>query len=95
LDNIGTRRYINKKVHDLVEFDEDGNPDPSTAIPYIDEGTEGFDGQVQVIIPYKTSCYECVMKGIGENNNKSYPSCTIASNPRVPEHCIIYASEIE
>jgi ubiquitin-activating enzyme E1 C len=46
LDNIGTRRYINKKVHDLVEFDEDGNPDPFTVIPYIDGGTEGFHGQV-------------------------------------------------
>ena len=34
LDNDMTRAYINKKVHELVEFDEEGNPNPSTVIPY-------------------------------------------------------------
>ena len=95
LDNIEARKYINKKVHDLVEFDEDGNPDPSTVIPYIDGGTGGFNGQVQVIIPYKTSCFQCVLNGVGEDKGKTYQSCTIANNPRVPEHCIAYAWVIE
>ena len=30
LDNIEARRWMNSMVHSLVEFDADGNPDPST-----------------------------------------------------------------
>ena len=60
----------------------------------INGGTEGFRGENLVIIPYKTSCFVCDKRVI-DDNRKVYPSCTIASNPRTPEHCIIYASEIE
>ena len=94
LDNIEARSYINQKVHDLVEFDEKGNPDPSTVIPFIDGGTEGFRGQTKVIIPYKTSCFDCAQELINTNRN-TFAMCTIAENPRVPEHCIEYAFTIE
>jgi ubiquitin-activating enzyme E1 C len=94
LDNIKTRSYINKKVHDLVEFDEEGNPDPATVIPFIDGGTEGFRGQTRVIIPYKTSCFDCAEELINVNRN-TFALCTVAENPRVPEHCIEYALTIE
>ncbi len=30
LDNIEARRWLNLMIHSLVEFDENGNPDPST-----------------------------------------------------------------
>lgn len=30
LDNIEARRWLNSMVHSLVEFNEDGQPDPST-----------------------------------------------------------------
>ena len=94
LDNIEARSYLNQKVHDLVEFDQEGNPDPSTVIPFIDGGTEGFRGQVKVIIPYKTSCFDCDKELINANRN-TFAMCTIAENPRVPEHCIEYAFTIE
>ena len=94
LDNIEARQYINQKVHDLVEFDEEGNPDPSTVIPFIDGGTEGFRGQTKVIIPYQTSCFICDTEIIN-SKKKTYAMCTIAENPRVPEHCIEYAFTIE
>lgn len=30
LDNIEARRWLNSMVHSLVEFNSDGNPDPTT-----------------------------------------------------------------
>ena len=94
LDNIEARRYINEKIHELVEFDENGEPDMSTVIPYIDGGTEGFRGQTRVIIPYKTSCFDCSAELINNDRN-TYALCTIADTPRIPEHCIEYAFAIE
>ena len=94
LDNVEARSYINQKVHDLVEFDEEGNPKPETVIPFIDGGTEGFRGQAKVIIPYTTSCFDCDTEIINTKRN-TYAMCTIAENPRVPEHCIEYAFTIE
>ena len=94
LDNVEARSYINQKVHDLVEFDENGSPLPETVIPFVDGGTEGFRGQAKVIIPYTTSCFDCDTEIINTKRN-TYAMCTIAENPRVPEHCIEYAFSIE
>jgi len=94
LDNVEARSYINQKVHDLVEFDSEGKPLDYTVIPFIDGGTEGFRGQVKVIIPYTTSCFDCDTEIINTKRN-TYAMCTIAENPRVPEHCIEYAFTIE
>lgn len=84
LDNVEARRWINAKIHSLVEENEDGEKEASTII--IDGGTEGFQGQARVIEPYKTACYECTIKMLPPQ--KSYPLCTIKSIPRLPEHCI-------
>ena len=94
LDNVEARSYINQKVHELVEFDEEGNPLPETVIPFIDGGTDGFRGQAKVILPYTTSCFDCDTEIINTKRN-TYAMCTIAENPRVPEHCIEYAFTIE
>ena len=59
LDNLDARRWINEKVHDLVEFSDNGEVKQETVIPYIDGGTEGFLGQSRVVIPYSTSCLGC------------------------------------
>ena len=94
LDNVKARTFINQKVHDLVEFDENGKLKPETVIPFIDGGTEGFRGQVKVIIPYTTSCFDCDTEIIEVKRN-TYAMCTLAQNPRVPEHCIEYAYTVE
>ena len=50
LDSVVARRWINSKLHSMLEYDEDGElvNDP---IPLIDGGTEGFKGNARVIIP--------------------------------------------
>lgn len=53
----------------------------------------GFKGQARIIIPKYTACYECSLDM--QTQAKTYPICTIANTPRLPEHCIEYASVLE
>lgn len=85
LDSVEARRWINAT---LVNMAEEGN-----IKPLVDGGTEGFKGQARVIIPSHTSCYECSLDMLGKTT--TYPICTIANTPRLPEHCIEWASVLE
>eukprot|EP00834_Sanchytrium_tribonematis_P000368 NODE_7_length_67686_cov_1.621421.p14 type:complete len:349 gc:universal NODE_7_length_67686_cov_1.621421:5328-6374(+) len=82
LDSISARRWMNEVImqiyqqHDLV-------------IPFIDGGTEGFKGHVRVICPGLTGCFECNIDMFPPT--VSYPVCTLANTPRLPEHCVMYA----
>eukprot|EP00999_Lentomonas_sp_LEN2_P002709 NODE_582_length_1346_cov_128.228056_g543_i0.p1 GENE.NODE_582_length_1346_cov_128.228056_g543_i0~~NODE_582_length_1346_cov_128.228056_g543_i0.p1 ORF type:complete len:442 (-),score=64.73 NODE_582_length_1346_cov_128.228056_g543_i0:19-1293(-) len=93
LDSIDARRWINSTVHDLVDYTVDGDIDPSTIIPIIDGGTEGFKGQARVIIPKMSACFECTLDLFPPR--VTFPVCTVANTPRLPEHCIEWASTIE
>ncbi|RKP36325.1 hypothetical protein BJ085DRAFT_42318 [Dimargaris cristalligena] len=88
LDSVEARRWMNAFLIDMADFD-----DPDSIIPLVDGGTEGFDGQARVIIPRITSCYECSLSLL--KKQVVYPICTIANTPRLPEHCIEWASMIK
>lgn len=92
LDSIAARRWLNAKVCSLVKFDK-GEIDASSVIPIIDGGTEGLKGNSRVIIPFVTACFECTLDLFPPAT--SYPLCTIANTPRLPEHCIEWAAVVE
>uniref|UniRef100_A0A8C2XK05 NEDD8-activating enzyme E1 catalytic subunit n=1 Tax=Cyclopterus lumpus TaxID=8103 RepID=A0A8C2XK05_CYCLU len=87
LDSIVARRWMNGMLLSLLVF-EDGVLDPSSIIPLIDGGTEGFKGNARVILPGMTACIDCTLELYPPQIN--FPMCTIASMPRLPEHCIEY-----
>lgn len=88
LDNIEARRWMNATLVNLVD-----NNNPESLKPMIDGGTEGFKGQSRVVLPTISSCYECSLDMLGKAT--TYPICTIANTPRLPEHCIEWASILE
>ncbi|KAM4654263.1 NEDD8-activating enzyme E1 catalytic subunit isoform 4-T4 [Amazona ochrocephala] len=92
LDSIIARRWINGMLMSFLHY-EDGVLDPSSIIPLIDGGTEGFKGNVRVIIPGMTACVECTLELYPPQVN--FPMCTIASMPRLPEHCIEYVRMLQ
>lgn len=88
LDSISARRWINAK---LVELSAE--PGPESLRPLIDGGSEGLMGQVRVILPGFSACYECTLD-LQPPVQVSYPLCTIAATPRIPEHCIEWARAV-
>lgn len=103
LDSVEARRWISAT---LVNLADEGT---ENVRPLIDGGTEGkgfivlrskpfwvntgFRGQARVILPSITSCYECSLDML--NKPTAFPICTIANTPRLPEHCIEWASVLE
>ncbi|EGW30290.1 uncharacterized protein SPAPADRAFT_52389 [Spathaspora passalidarum NRRL Y-27907] len=85
LDSIEARRWINATLMALV--------DEETLVPLIDGGTEGLRGQSRVILPTISSCFECSLDLLSPK--VTYPVCTIANTPRLPEHCIEWANQLQ
>lgn len=90
LDNVEARRWMNSTLHRMVPFNINDEPEVGTVL--VDGGTEGFQGQSRVIHPYKNACYECTLGQLPKVEN-TFAMCTLASTPRIPEHCIAYASQ--
>uniref|UniRef100_A0A8C1GNP1 NEDD8-activating enzyme E1 catalytic subunit n=1 Tax=Cyprinus carpio TaxID=7962 RepID=A0A8C1GNP1_CYPCA len=86
LDSVVARRWMNGMLLSLLIY-EDGVLDPSSIIPLIDGGTEGFKGNARVILPGMTVLLSYSFLSPTQIN---FPMCTIASMPRLPEHCVEY-----
>ncbi|XP_059475950.1 NEDD8-activating enzyme E1 catalytic subunit isoform X2 [Neocloeon triangulifer] len=93
LDSVPARRWINGMLFSLLEYDDDDNTNLNTMIPLVDGGTEGLKGNARVIMPGMTACIECTL-GLYPPQ-VTYPLCTIANTPRLPEHCIEYVKIIQ
>ncbi|XP_071439434.1 NEDD8-activating enzyme E1 catalytic subunit-like isoform X2 [Hetaerina americana] len=89
LDSISARRWINGMLLSILNCDGMDNAiDVSSVIPLVDGGTEGFKGNCRVILPGISPCVDCT---IGLYPPKTtYPLCTLANTPRLPEHCVEY-----
>ncbi|XP_047740261.1 NEDD8-activating enzyme E1 catalytic subunit-like [Hyalella azteca] len=87
LDSVVARRWINSVLVSLLQY-TDGELDQSSVIPLIDGGTEGFKGSARVVLPGMTACIECTLDLFPPQI--TFPMCTIAHTPRLPEHCIEY-----
>ncbi|KAL1132836.1 hypothetical protein AAG570_010788 [Ranatra chinensis] len=92
LDSIVARRWMNGMILSLLSYNE-GELDQSTLIPMVDGGTEGFKGNARVILPGISACIECTLDLFPPQ--VTYPLCTIANTPRLPEHCIEYVKLIQ
>ncbi|PKI84961.1 E1 ubiquitin-activating enzyme [Malassezia vespertilionis] len=88
LDSVEARRWINAMLVNMVDESR-----PESLKPLIDGGTESLKGQARVILPGITSCYECSLDMLPKRT--TFPICTIANTPRLPEHCIEWASVLE
>ncbi|EKX42969.1 hypothetical protein GUITHDRAFT_111018 [Guillardia theta CCMP2712] len=93
LDSLEARRWMNDMVCSLAQFDDDGNIEPGTNIPMVDGGTEGLAGHVNVIYPFVTPCFECILPLFPPQVN--FPMCTLADIPRTPAHCVEWAKQLE
>ncbi|KAI3648308.1 hypothetical protein MP228_006162 [Amoeboaphelidium protococcarum] len=103
LDSIEARRWINRTIHQIYfgslkrkneDTEQEDLESDVSMIPLIDGGTEGLKGQIRVILPGMTACYECTL-AMNNTERKAFPICTIANTPRLPEHCIEWASVIQ
>uniref|UniRef100_A0A8C4NKN0 NEDD8-activating enzyme E1 catalytic subunit n=1 Tax=Eptatretus burgeri TaxID=7764 RepID=A0A8C4NKN0_EPTBU len=87
LDSIIARRWINGMLVSMLSY-KDGKLDTTSIVPMIDGGTEGFKGNARVLLPGISACIECTLDLYPPQIN--FPMCTIATMPRLPEHCIEY-----
>lgn len=89
LDSVTARTWISRKLVQLAK--ESHNNEGQ--IPFIDGGTEEWKGHVKFILPNETACMDCQSQYFVQPT--TFQDCTVASFPRQPEHCIIWAKELQ
>ena len=77
LDNVDARRHVNRCCL-------------AANVPLIESGTQGYLGQVRVILKGTSQCYECNPPPA----KKEYPVCTVRNHPDKPVHVIHWAKTL-
>ncbi|KAJ8908054.1 hypothetical protein NDN08_008151 [Rhodosorus marinus] len=77
LDNLDARRHVNRMCL-------------NAKVPMVESGSTGYLGQVTVVHPGKTECYDCNPAPVP----KTYAVCTIRSTPEKPVHCVVWAKQL-
>ncbi|OHT17446.1 NEDD8-activating enzyme E1 catalytic subunit [Tritrichomonas foetus] len=83
LDSINARMWISDNLCRIAR-----ETNGEITIPYIDGGTEEWKGHCKFIIPMETACMRCQSDLFPPQ--VVYQMCTIANNPRRPEHCVLW-----
>nr|CCC92755.1 putative ubiquitin-activating enzyme e1 [Trypanosoma congolense IL3000] len=100
VDSVAARRWVNRKVAELAEWETISTSDDGKAAkvrriayaaPLIDTGTEGYEGCCRLVLMRSvkpTPCIECDLSLYPQR--KAVPLCTLENVPRLPEHCVLY-----
>lgn len=58
-------------------------------IPVVETSeSEATNTEANQATTYRTGCYECQPRGLGQRH---YPACTIRNTPSEPIHCVVWA----
>lgn len=88
LDSIEPRRYINNLICQIAIESNCDN-----LIPFWDCGSEQLSGQIKLVIPGITACWECSSSTLLDDGLNKLPICTIINQPRNMNHIVQYFME--
>ncbi|CAH8860889.1 unnamed protein product [Trichobilharzia szidati] len=96
LDNLAARKHVNRMcVSAKIPLIESGTAgylgqvEPLLPAIQLDDESTNLDGKLSDnLSAYRTGCYECQPRGLGQRH---YPACTIRNTPSEPVHCVVWA----
>ncbi|CAH8574289.1 unnamed protein product [Schistosoma mattheei] len=94
LDNLAARKHVNRMcISAKIPLIESGTAgylgQVEPLIPVIETSeSEATNTEANQATTYRTGCYECQPRGLGQRH---YPACTIRNTPSEPIHCVVWA----
>ncbi|CAH8583731.1 unnamed protein product [Schistosoma intercalatum] len=94
LDNLAARKHVNRMcISAKIPLIESGTAgylgQVEPLIPVVETSeSEATNTEANQATTYRTGCYECQPRGLGQRH---YPACTIRNTPSEPIHCVVWA----
>ncbi|CAI2731727.1 unnamed protein product [Schistosoma spindalis] len=94
LDNLAARKHVNRMcISAKIPLIESGTAgylgQVEPLIPVVETSeSEATNTEANQATIYRTGCYECQPRGLGQRH---YPACTIRNTPSEPIHCVVWA----